>query len=65
MDPKLVKLLTFILVSGIIGSVLGAVASLFNKDQQLRLEILAGIGFLIGAATGTTIGIFLSLASSP
>jgi hypothetical protein len=62
MDPQLLKLLGFTFAAGAVGSLLGILGSLFSKDRQLRLENSAGIGFLIGAAIGTTVGIFLNLA---
>jgi hypothetical protein len=35
----------------------------FTRDQRLRLGNSMGVGFLIGAAIGTTVGVFLSITA--
>jgi hypothetical protein len=63
MDSQLVRLFGIMLGSGVAGMVIGAIGSVFSRDERLRLGNSMGVGFLIGAAIGTTVGVFLSITA--
>ena len=60
-ESELKTLFYYFLVSGAVGSVIGAMLSISSGDKKLRLDASAGIGFLVGCGFGTLAGIFASL----
>ena len=61
-DPKLVKMLSILLISGSVGSLIALLPLLFRRDEaKPAYGTTAGIGFLIGASIGGLFGIFAVL----
>ena len=61
-DPKLVKMIAILVVSGAVGSLLALVPVLFRKQKgEVRYGTTAGVGFLVGASIGGLFGIFAVL----
>ena len=62
MDPKLIKLLGIVILSGAAGSLLALLPLVFRKQQGTSgYGTTAGIGFLAGASLGGLFGIFAVL----
>jgi ABC-type Mn2+/Zn2+ transport system permease subunit len=62
MSETLVQIFVISLGAGVAGSLLAVVIGYFSRDERLRVETSAGIGFLVGAAIGATISVFASLS---
>ena len=59
-DENLRTLFYYFIISGVVGSAIGALISILGGEKRIRLDASAGIGFLVGAAFGTLAGIFAS-----
>ena len=61
-DPKLVKLLVIVMISGTAGSLLALIPVIFKKnDDRTSFGTTAGIGFLAGVSLGGLFGVFAVL----
>ena len=61
-DPKLVKMILIVVLSGAAGSIFALLPILFGKkDEKTGYGTTAGVGFLIGASLGGLFGIFAVL----
>ena len=63
MDSALAKLFGIMLASGVAGSIIASIIVFFSRDERLRLGNTTGVGFLIGAAIGASVGVFWSITS--
>ena len=64
MEESMIRLLSFGLICGAGGSLVGALVGFFSGDAKLRVSNSSGIGFLVGAAIGITIGVFRNLTGN-
>ena len=51
----------YFIVSGGIGSALGAICNFLSGPKKIRFDAALAIGFLVGSAMGTLIGCFATM----
>ncbi|MEM9659431.1 MAG: hypothetical protein AAF961_13820 [Planctomycetota bacterium] len=63
-DQGLLAVLKYAFLCGVGGSIVGAVLNQLSRgDTRLRLDYALAVGFLVGAAIGSVVGIFASMMS--
>lgn len=60
-EDNLTTLFYYFVVSGVIGSALGAVCNFLSGPNKIRFDAALAIGFLVGSAMGTLIGCFATI----